>query len=254
MPSDTLIIIPTYNEKENIEKIIRKVFSLPKAFDILVVEDNSPDGTAAIVERLIADEFAGRLFIEKRQGKLGLGTAYIHGFKWALAQERYDYVIEMDADFSHNPEDLERLYDACAKDGADLSVGSRYVNGVVNVVNWPIGRVLMSYFASAYVRFVTGMKLGDATAGFVCYKAALLRNMDLNDVHFVGYAFQIEMKYTAYKLGYQLKEVSIVFTDRKEGTSKMSKKIFKEAFFGVIKLRFRRFHGQYKGRPKRPVF
>ncbi len=254
MPSDTLVIIPTYNEKENIEKIIRKVFSLPKAFDILVVEDNSPDGTASIVERLIEEEFAGRLFIEKRQGKLGLGTAYIHGFKWALAQGHYDYVIEMDADFSHNPEDLERLYNACAKDGADLSVGSRYVNGVVNVVNWPIGRVLMSYFASAYVRFVTGMKLGDATAGFVCYKAALLRNMDLNDVHFVGYAFQIEMKYTAYKLGYQLKEVSIVFTDRKEGTSKMSKKIFKEAFFGVIKLRFRHFHGQYKGQPKKPVF
>lgn len=254
MRSDTLVIIPTYNEKENIEKIVRKVFSLPKTFDILVVEDNSPDGTADIVERLIAEEFEGRLFIEKRQGKLGLGTAYIHGFKWALAQGRYDYVIEMDADFSHNPEDLERLYDACAKDGAELSVGSRYVNGVVNVVNWPIGRVLMSYFASAYVRFVTGMRLGDATAGFVCYKAALLRNMDLNDVHFVGYAFQIEMKYTAYKLGYQIKEVSIVFTDRKEGTSKMSKKIFKEAFFGVIKLRFRHFHGQYKGRPKRPVF
>ena len=254
MHSDTLVIIPTYNEKENIEKIIRKVFSLPKAFDILVVEDNSPDGTADIVEHLISEEFAGRLFIEKRQGKLGLGTAYIHGFKWALAEGCYDYIIEMDADFSHNPEDLQRLYDACAKDGADLSVGSRYVNGVVNVVNWPIGRVLMSYFASAYVRFVTGMKLGDATAGFVCYKSVLLRNMDLNDVHFVGYAFQIEMKYTAYKLGYQLKEVSIVFTDRKEGTSKMSKKIFKEAFFGVIKLRFRHFHGQYKGRPKKPVF
>ena len=251
MSNDTLVIIPTYNEKENIEKIIRKVFSLPKAFDILVVEDNSPDGTAAIVESLIP-EFPGRLFIEKRTRKLGLGTAYIHGFKWALARD-YQYVIEMDADFSHNPDDLERLYDACAKDGADLSVGSRYVNGVVNVVNWPIGRVLMSYYASAYVRFVTGMKIGDATAGFVCYKASLLRNMDLNDVHFVGYAFQIEMKYTAYRLGYQIKEVSIVFTDRKEGTSKMSKKIFKEAFFGVIQLRFRKYHGQYKGKPKRPI-
>ena len=251
MSNDTLVIIPTYNEKENIEKIIRKVFSLPKAFDILVVEDNSPDGTAAIVESLIP-EVPGRLFIEKRTGKLGLGTAYIHGFKWALARD-YQYVIEMDADFSHNPDDLERLYDACAKDGADLSVGSRYVNGVVNVVNWPIGRVLMSYYASAYVRFVTGMKIGDATAGFVCYKASLLRNMDLNDVHFVGYAFQIEMKYTAYRLGYQIKEVSIVFTDRKEGTSKMSKKIFKEAFFGVIQLRFRKYHGQYKGKPKHPI-
>ena len=251
MSNDTLVIIPTYNEKENIEKIIRKVFSLPKAFDILVVEDNSPDGTAAIVESLIP-EFPGRLFIEKRTGKLGLGTAYIHGFKWALARD-YQYVIEMDADFSHNPDDLERLYDACAKDGADLSVGSRYVNGVVNVVNWPIGRVLMSYYASAYVRFVTGMKIGDATAGFVCYKASLLRNMDLNDVHFVGYAFQIEMQYTAYRLGYQIKEVSIVFTDRKEGTSKMSKKIFKEAFFGVIQLRFRKYHGQYKGKPKHPI-
>lgn len=253
MRSDTLVIIPTYNEKENIEKIIRAVFALPKAFDILVVEDNSPDGTAAIVERLIDTEFSDRLFIEKRQGKLGLGTAYIHGFKWALKRD-YLYVIEMDADFSHNPADLERLYNACAKDGADLSVGSRYVNGVVNVVNWPIGRVLMSYYASAYVRFVTRMKIGDATAGFVCYKADLLRNMDLDDVHFVGYAFQIEMKYTAYRLGYQIKEVSIVFTDRKEGTSKMSKKIFKEAFFGVISLRFRHFHGQYKGKPKAPIY
>lgn len=252
MQSDTLVIIPTYNEKENIERIIRKVFSLPKFFHILVVEDNSPDGTAQIVERLIEEEFSGRLFIEKRTGKLGLGTAYIHGFRWALAHN-YDYVIEMDADFSHNPEDLERLYNACAKDGADLSVGSRYVNGVVNVVNWPMGRVLMSYFASAYVRFVTRMKIGDATAGFVCYKASLLRNMDLDDIRFVGYAFQIEMKYTAYRLGYQIKEVSIVFTDRTAGVSKMSKKIFKEAFFGVIKLRFRKYHGQYKGKPKDPV-
>lgn len=252
MQSDTLVIIPTYNEKENIERIIRKVFSLPKSFHILVVEDNSPDGTAQIVERLIEEEFSGRLFIEKRTGKLGLGTAYIHGFRWALARN-YDYVIEMDADFSHNPDDLERLYNACAKDGADLSVGSRYVNGVVNVVNWPMGRVLMSYFASAYVRFVTGMKIGDATAGFVCYKASLLRNMDLDDIRFVGYAFQIEMKYTAYRLGYQIKEVSIVFTDRTAGVSKMSKKIFKEAFFGVIKLRFRKYHGQYRGKPKNPV-
>lgn len=253
MKSDALIIIPTYNEKENIEKIIRAVFALPKAFDILVVEDNSPDGTATIVERLIDTEFGDRLFIEKRTGKLGLGTAYIHGFKWAL-QKDYEYVIEMDADFSHNPNDVERLYNACAKDGADLSIGSRYVNGVVNVVNWPMGRVLMSYFASAYVRFVTRMKVGDATAGFVCYKTSLLRAMDLDDVHFVGYAFQIEMKYTAYRLGYQIKEVSIVFTDRTEGTSKMSSKIFKEAFFGVVQLRFRRFRGIRKGKPQRPVF
>ncbi len=252
MSSDTLVIIPTYNEKENIEKIIRKVFSLPKEYDILVVEDNSPDGTAAIVEGLM-EAFPGRLHMEKRAGKQGLGTAYIHGFKWAIAQGRYDYVIEMDADFSHNPDDLIRLYEACAKDGADLSVGSRYVNGVVNVVNWPIGRVLMSYFASAYVRFVTRMPLGDATAGFVCYKISLLKSLDLNDVHFVGYAFQIEMKYTAYRLGYLIKEVSIVFTDRKEGVSKMSRKIFKEAFFGVIQLRFRHFHGQYKGKVRRPV-
>ena len=252
MSSDTLVIIPTYNEKENIEKIIRKVFSLPKEYDILVVEDNSPDGTAAIVEGLM-EACPGRLHMEKRAGKQGLGTAYIHGFIWAIAQGRYDYVIEMDADFSHNPDDLIRLYEACAKDGADLSVGSRYVNGVVNVVNWPIGRVLMSYFASAYVRFVTRMPLGDATAGFVCYKISLLKSLDLNDVHFVGYAFQIEMKYTAYRLGYLIKEVSIVFTDRKEGVSKMSRKIFKEAFFGVIQLRFRHFHGQYKGKVRRPV-
>lgn len=242
--NDTLVIIPTYNEKENIEKIIRKVFSLPKAFDILIVEDNSPDGTAEIVRRLMA-EFPDRLFMEERKGKLGLGTAYIHGFKWALARH-YGYVVEMDADFSHNPDDLIRLYHSCAEEGADMTVGSRYVNHVVNVVNWPIGRVLMSYYASAYVRFVTGMKIGDATAGFVCYRRSLLEAMDLDDIRFVGYAFQIEMKYTAYRLGYNVKEVSIVFTDRQEGTSKMSKKIFKEAFFGVISLRFRKFKGVRK--------
>ncbi|MEG1498300.1 MAG: polyprenol monophosphomannose synthase [Bacteroidales bacterium] len=243
--SDTLVIIPTYNEKENIEKIIRKVFSLSKPFDILVVEDHSPDGTASIVRKLM-QEYPERLFMEEREGKLGLGTAYIHGFKWAL-QRKYLFVIEMDADFSHNPNDLERLYNACTKEGADLSIGSRYVNGVVNVVNWPIGRVLMSYYASAYVRFVTGMKIGDTTAGFVCYRASLLRALDLDAVKFVGYAFQIEMKCTAFRLGYNIKEVSIVFTDRKEGTSKMSKKIFKEAFFGVISLRFRKFKGVPKG-------
>lgn len=242
--SDTLVIIPTYNEKENIEKIIEKVFSLPQAFDILVVEDNSPDGTANLV-RNMQSKYPDRLFMEERKGKLGLGTAYIHGFKWALKRD-YKYIIEMDADFSHNPEDLPRLYKACAEEGADLSIGSRYVNNVVNVVNWPIGRVLMSYYASAYVRFVTRMKIGDATAGFVCYKRELLEAIDLDAVRFVGYAFQIEMKYTAYKLGFKLKEVSIVFTDRKEGTSKMSTKIFKEAFFGVISLRFRKFRPKQK--------
>ncbi|MEG2336878.1 MAG: polyprenol monophosphomannose synthase [Bacteroidales bacterium] len=236
--NDTLVIIPTYNEKENIEKIIRKVFSLAKSFDVLVVEDNSPDGTAAIVKHLM-EEFPAQLFIEERKGKLGLGTAYIHGFKWAL-EKKYDYIIEMDADFSHNPDDLERLYAAC-KEGADMSIGSRYVNGVVNVVNWPIGRVLMSYYASAYVRLITGMKVGDTTAGFVCYTRPLLEAIKLDEVKFVGYAFQIEMKYTTYKLGFKIKEVSIVFTDRTEGQSKMSKKIFKEAFFGVISLRFRKF-------------
>lgn len=239
MNSDTIVIIPTYNEKENIEKIIRKVFSLPRAFHILVVEDNSPDETAAIVKRLMS-EFPDSLFMEERKGKLGLGTAYIHGFKWALDRD-YQYIIEMDADFSHNPDDLEKLYRACHDEGADLAIGSRYVNGVVNVVNWPIMRVLMSYYASAYVRVVTGMKVGDATAGFVCYTRNLLETMRLDLVKFVGYAFQIEMKYTAYKLGFKIKEVSIIFTDRVEGASKMSSKIFKEAFWGVISLRFRKF-------------
>ncbi len=236
--SDSLIIIPTYNEKENIEAIIRKVFALPKEFHVLIVEDNSPDGTADIVKRLMT-EFPDRLFIEERKGKLGLGTAYIHGFKWAL-QRKYDYIFEMDADFSHNPEDLPRLYAACHDKGADLAVGSRYANGVVNVVNWPMGRVLMSYYASAYVRFITRMKIGDATAGFVCYTRKVLETINLDNIKFVGYAFQIEMKFTAYKLGFKLAEVPIIFTDRTLGQSKMSKKIFKEAFFGVIQLRFRK--------------
>jgi len=237
--SDSLIIIPTYNEKENIEAIIRKVFSLPKEFHILIVEDNSPDGTADIVKRLMT-EFSERLFIEERTGKLGLGTAYIHGFKWAL-QRDYQYIFEMDADFSHNPNDLERLYNACHNEGADLAVGSRYVNGVVNVVNWPMGRILMSYYASAYVRMITRMKIGDATAGFKCYTRKVLEAIDLDKVKFVGYAFQIEMKFTAYKLGFKVVEVPIIFTDRTLGHSKMSKKIFKEAFFGVIQLRFRKY-------------
>lgn len=234
--SDSLVIIPTYNEKENIEKIIRFVFSLPREFHILIVEDNSPDGTADIVKRLMK-EFPDKLFIEERQGKLGLGTAYIHGFKWAL-NKGYEYIFEMDADFSHNPADLIRLYDACAKDGADVSVGSRYIKGV-NVVNWPMGRILMSYYASAYVRLVTRIKVRDTTAGFVCYTSKVLRRINLDRIRFIGYAFQIEMKYTAWKLGFKIIEVPIIFTDRTEGTSKMSNKIFKEAIFGVLSLRFR---------------
>ncbi|MBG0781685.1 MAG: polyprenol monophosphomannose synthase [Bacteroidales bacterium] len=243
--SDSLVIIPTYNEKENIEKIIRTVFSLEKDFHILIIEDNSPDGTAQIVKSLIP-EFQGRLFIEERKGKLGLGTAYIHGFQWALARN-YGYIFEMDADFSHNPADLERLYHACAFEGADLAVGSRYITGV-NVVNWPMGRVLMSYYASAYVRFITRLKVRDTTAGFVCYTRKVLETIDLNRIKFVGYAFQIEMKYTACKLGFNLKEVPIIFTDRTEGTSKMNKRIFKEAIFGVINLRLRGITGKIKAR------
>ncbi len=244
--AENLVIIPTYNEKENIEKIIRYVFNLPIAFDILVVEDNSPDGTADIVKRLM-QEFPDRLFIEERKGKLGLGTAYIHGFKWALERD-YQYVTEMDADFSHNPDDLIRLHDACAN-GADLAVGSRYKCGV-NVVNWPMGRVLMSYYASAYVRFVTGMKVRDTTAGFVCYTRRVLETIDFDRIKFIGYAFQIEMKYTAWKLGFKIDEVSIIFTDRREGTSKMSGGIFREAIFGVINLRWRGMLGKIKPRKK----
>lgn len=234
--SDSIVIIPTYNEKENIENIIRYVFSLKKIFHILIVEDNSPDHTADIVKRLMR-EFPDRLFIEERKGKLGLGTAYIHGFKWALREE-YDYIFEMDADFSHPPKDLIRLYEAC-RHGADMAVGSRYVDGKISVVNWPIGRVMMSYYASAYVRFVTGMKIGDATAGFACYRREVLEKIKLDKIRFVGYAFQIEMKYTVYKLGFKIEEVPIIFADRVLGQSKMSMKIFKEAFFGVFSLKFR---------------
>ena len=235
--SDSLVITPTYNEKENIEKIIRKVFSLPKEFDILIVEDNSPDGTADIVKQLMK-EFPNRLFIKERKGKLGLGTAYLDGFRWALEHD-YQYVFEMDADFSHNPDDLERLYEACASGKGDVAVGSRYVDGKISVVNWPIMRLLMSYYASAYVRLVTGMKVYDATAGFVCYTRKVLERMNFDKVQFIGYAFQIEMKYTATKLGFKIAEVPIIFTDRVLGTSKMSMKIFKESFFGVFSLRFR---------------
>jgi dolichol-phosphate mannosyltransferase len=241
--SDSLVIIPTYNEKENIEKIIRFVFSLKKDFHILIVEDNSPDGTADIVKRLMKD-FPDRLFIEERKGKLGLGTAYIHGFKWAIAKG-YDYIFEMDADFSHNPEDLLKLYDACKNKGADLSVGSRYINGV-NVVNWPMGRILMSYYASAYVRIVTRIKVRDTTAGFVCYTRKVLEAINLDKIRFIGYAFQIEMKYTAWKLGFRIIEVPIIFTDRTEGQSKMSSGIFKEAIFGVMSLRFRNVRKRHK--------
>ena len=234
---DSLVIIPTYNEKENIEKIIRKVFSLEKDFNVLIVEDNSPDGTADIVKRVMK-EYPDRLFIEERKGKLGLGTAYIHGFNWAL-KNGYEYIFEMDADFSHNPEDLLKLYDACANQGADLSIGSRYVKGI-NVVNWPLGRILMSYFASYYVRTILGIPVRDTTAGFVCYRKRLLEAINLERIKFIGYAFQIEMKYTAWKLGFNIKEVSIIFTDRTEGESKMSGSIFKEAIFGVLSLRFKK--------------
>lgn len=239
--SDSIVIIPTYNEKENIEAIIRKVFSLSDDFHILIVDDGSPDGTATIVKSLQA-EFPGQLFIEERRGKLGLGTAYIHGFKWCLARP-YTYIFEMDADFSHNPEDLPRLRQACLE-GADMSVGSRYITGV-NVVNWPMSRVLMSYFASAYVRLITGMKIRDATAGFVCYQRRVLEKMNLNKIKFVGYAFQIEMKFTAIQYGFQVVEVPIIFTDRTLGTSKMSTKIFREAFFGVIQLKINSWFRKY---------
>ena len=235
--SDSLVIIPTYNEKENIGKMIRKVFSLKKDFHLLIVEDNSPDGTAAIVKSLMP-EFEGRLFIIERKGKLGLGTAYIEGFKWALLKD-YNYIFEMDCDFSHNPDDLVRLYEACAANGFDMAIGSRYIKGV-NVVNWPMGRVLMSYGASMYVRFILGMPVADTTAGFKCYSAKVLRSINLDTVKFMGYAFQIEMKYTAWKLGFKITEVPIIFTDRTEGTSKMSSKIFKEAFLGVMSLRFKK--------------
>ncbi len=232
-----VVIIPTYNEKENIEKIIRKVFSLEGDYDILIIDDGSPDGTAAIVKSL-SKEHGGRLFLIERKGKLGLGTAYLTGFKWAL-ENGYDYVFEMDADFSHNPDDLGRLYEAC-KEGADLAIGSRYCDGV-SVVNWPIGRILMSYFASVYVRKVLRMKVYDSTAGFKCYTRKVLEAIDLDAVRMKGYGFQIEMKYTAYSLGFKIAEVPIIFVNRKEGTSKMSSGIFGEAFWGVLKLKGRRF-------------
>lgn len=233
MPSK-LVIIPTYNELENIQKIIAKVFSLDGDFHILIVDDGSPDGTAEIVKSL-QPRYSGRLHIEERSGKLGLGTAYIHGFKWGL-QHKYEFLFEMDADFSHNPDDLIKLYEACENDGGDVAIGSRYKTGV-NVVNWPMGRVLMSYYASVYVRFITGMPFRDSTAGFKCYRAKVLQTINLDNIKFKGYAFQIEMKFRAWKLGFNVVEIPIIFTDRQEGTSKMSGGIFKEAFFGVIYLR-----------------
>jgi dolichol-phosphate mannosyltransferase len=240
--SDSLVIIPTYNEKENIEKIIRKVFSLSYAFDLLIIDDGSPDGTATIVKNL-QTEFPGQLHLEERSGKLGLGTAYIHGFKWAL-ERNFEYIFEMDADFSHNPDDLIRLREACVN-GADLAIGSRYVKGV-NVVNWPMGRVLMSYFASMYVRIITRINIQDATAGFKCYRRKVLETIPMDKIKFVGYAFQIEMKFTAIKYGFNVVEVPIIFTDRTEGTSKMSTRIFREAFLGVIQMKVNSWFRNYK--------
>ena len=238
---DALIILPTYNEKENIENIIRAIFSLKKKFDILVVDDNSPDGTYKIVETL-QTEFPNELFLEKRKIKTGLGAAYIHGFKWALLR-KYDYIIEMDADFSHDPNDLIDLYNACADQGADVSVGSRYSKGV-NVVNWPMSRVLLSYFASKYVRLITGIPVYDTTAGFVCFKRKVLETINFDKIKFIGYAFQIEMKFKAWKHGFKIKEVSVIFRDRVLGESKLNSSIISEAIFGVIKMRM-------KGLPKK---
>ncbi|RYE53724.1 MAG: polyprenol monophosphomannose synthase [Sphingobacteriales bacterium] len=239
--SDSLVIIPTYNEKENIEKIIRKVFSLDFFFEILIIDDGSPDGTAQIVKEL-QQEFPA-LHLEERKGKLGLGTAYIHGFRWALQKPEYQYIFEMDADFSHNPDDLIKLRNACAT-GADIAIGSRYVKGV-NVVNWPMSRVLMSYFASMYVRIITGISIQDATAGFKCYRRIVLETIPMNKIRFVGYAFQIEMKFTAINYGFNVVEIPIIFTDRTEGTSKMSTRIFREAFLGVIQMKISSWFRNY---------
>jgi dolichol-phosphate mannosyltransferase len=237
--SDSVVIIPTYNEKENIEKMIRKVLSMPHPFHILIIDDGSPDGTADIVKAL-QKEFNGSLHLLERQGKLGLGTAYITGFKWAI-EKKYDFIFEMDCDFSHNPDDLIRLYKACKVDGADLSIGSRYVKGG-KVVNWPLDRILMSYFASLYVRMILWIGIHDTTAGFKCYRRKVLETLKLDEIRFVGYAFQIEMKYAVKKAGFKITEVPIIFTDRIEGASKMSKGIFKEALLGVIEMRFKKHH------------
>ena len=245
--SDSIIIIPTYNEKENIENIIRVIFKLEKYFHILIIDDNSPDGTAGIVKRL-QEEFPTRLYMIERTGKLGLGTAYIAGFKWAIAHQ-YDYIFEMDADFSHNPDDLPRLYNRCAQEGFDVSIGSRYVSGV-NVVNWPMGRVLMSYFASKYVHFITRLPIHDTTAGFICYRREVLETIDLDHIRFKGYAFQIEMKFTAYKCGFKISEVPVIFINRKLGTSKMNGSIFGEAVMGVIQLKLHSLFHSYPQKQK----
>lgn len=249
--SDSLVIIPTYNERENIENIIRAVFALEHGFHILVIEDGSPDGTADIVKRLQKTEFPERLFMVERQGKLGLGTAYIAGFQWALSHA-YEYIFEMDADFSHNPQDLPRLYRACAEEGADVSVGSRYVSGV-NVVNWPMGRVLMSYFASKYVRLITGLRIHDTTAGFVCYRRRVLQTLELDKIRFKGYAFQIEMKFTATRCGFRVAEVPVIFINRELGTSKMNSSIFGEAMFGVIRLKWDSWFRKYPQKTDAPT-
>ncbi|SMO68538.1 polyprenol monophosphomannose synthase [Solitalea koreensis] len=240
--SDSIVIIPTYNEIENVERMIRKVFSLDFPFHVLIIDDGSPDGTGNVVKKL-QEEFPEKLHLEERKGKLGLGTAYIHGFKWAL-QRKYEYIFEMDCDFSHNPEDLIRLREAC-ENGADMAIGSRYITGV-NVVNWPMGRVLMSYFASRYVRIITGIEIHDYTAGFKCYHRRVLETIDFNKIKFVGYAFQIEMKFTAVKHGFNVVEVPIIFTDRTAGTSKMSSKIFREAVIGVIQMKINSWFRKYK--------
>jgi len=239
---ESLVIIPTYNEKENIQKIIKAVFNLLNTFHVLVIDDNSSDGTSDLVKQLMP-QFPESLHLVQRQGKMGLGTAYIHGFKWAL-ERNYQYIFEMDADFSHNPADLQRLLDACKNGGADVAVGSRYINGV-NVVNWPIGRVIMSYYASVYVRLITRMPVRDATAGFKCYKRSVLEALDLSKIKFMGYAFQIEMKFAAWCSGFRIIEVPIIFTDRTEGKSKMSSGIFKEAFFGVIQMKIKSWFSKY---------
>lgn len=243
-PGKSVVIIPTYNEKENIEAIIRAVMALEDKFDILVIEDGSPDGTADIVKRLMTGDFKGRLHIIERTGKLGLGTAYITGFKWAIEQ-KYDFIFEMDADFSHDPKDVPRLLKEVRDNGYDVAIGSRYITGV-NVVNWPMGRVLMSYYASKYVQFVTGIPVHDTTAGFKCYRRKVLETIDLDAIRFKGYAFQIEMKFTAYKLGFKIKEVPVIFVNRELGTSKMSGGIFGEALFGVVKLRLASMFGKIK--------
>ncbi len=244
---DSLVLIPTYNEKENIENIIRAVFNLPDDFDILVIDDNSPDGTASIVKQL-QKSFPEQLHLLQRTGKLGLGTAYITGFQWAI-EHRYDYIFEMDADFSHNPEDLPKLKKACRDNGADVAIGSRYVSGV-NVVNWPMGRVIMSYYASKYVRFITGLKIHDTTAGFVCYRRQVLETIELDKIRFKGYAFQIEMKFTASQCGFNIQEVPIIFINRVLGESKMNTSIFGEAVFGVIKLKIDSFFRKYPQKTK----